>query len=213
MALFNDKVRTQISDILKGMAQPVRITLFTQEFECNACMDARTFVEEIAALSNLIKLTIRDFQKDASAAADLGVDKIPAILMADADGRDLGIRYYGLPGGYEINSFLTTLVEASGKREPLSPQASSRLAGIEKDVRIQVFISPTCPYCPAAVIAAHRLAMEHQRIVADMVDAALYPHLIQRYGVSGVPHTVVNETQHLVGAQPVEKLLDAIEKG
>jgi predicted DsbA family dithiol-disulfide isomerase len=62
------------------------------------------------------------------------------------------------------------------------------------------------------VRTAHRLAMENQNIKADMVDAALFPYLVQKYGVSGVPHIVVNETQVMVGAQPIEKFLDAIEK-
>ncbi len=36
--------------------------------------------------------------------------------------------------------------------------------------------------------------------------------MIQKYNISGVPKTVVNETIEFVGAQSAEVLLDAIKK-
>ncbi|MBN1496572.1 MAG: thioredoxin family protein [Spirochaetes bacterium] len=59
---------------------------------------------------------------------------------------------------------------------------------------------------------AHRLALENRRIRADMVDSAIFPHLVQKYQVSGVPRIIINETTSLVGAQPIEKFLDEMEK-
>lgn len=59
---------------------------------------------------------------------------------------------------------------------------------------------------------AHRLALENKKIRADMVDAALFPHLVQKYQVTGVPRIIINESISMVGAQPIEKFLDAIEK-
>jgi alkyl hydroperoxide reductase subunit AhpF len=143
MALFDEKIRTQLGDIFRNLKDTVNLVLFTQEFECRACGDARAFVEEIASLSDRIRLTVRDYQKEGDEAVRLGVDKIPAILINGSDNRDLGIRYYGLPAGYEINSFVGTLVEVSGRREPLKESVASRAAAIGKDAHIQVFISPT----------------------------------------------------------------------
>ncbi len=212
MAVFNEKVRGQLKDVLKGMINPVTIAFFSQEVECIACREARAFLEEIAGLSDKLTLAVHDLQKDAAEAASLGIDKVPGITLLDAKGAPTRMNFFGIPGGYEINSFLGALLEASGKREALPGDIVARIATIAADVRIQVFISLTCPYCPAAVSAAHRIALESPRVRADMVDSSIFSHLAIKYQVSGVPKTVINETHELVGAQPLGKLLDIIEK-
>jgi glutaredoxin-like protein len=212
MGLFDDKIRNQISGILAGVKDPVSVSFFTQEFECRSCADAHSFVEEVSSLNRQIQLSVYDFVRDRAKADELGIDKVPAIALRDAGGRGLGVTFFGTPGGYEINSFLGTLIEASGKREPLPPAVASRVAAINRDVHLQVFVSLTCPYCPGAVSLAHRLALESGRVRADMVDAQLFPHLAQKYQVSGVPRIVINESHSLVGVQTAEKLLDVIEK-
>ncbi len=211
MGLFDDKVAKQLKDILAKMKEPVKLTFFTQEFECRACSDAHAFVNEIASLSKMISLSVKDFLKERDEADRLGVDKLPAIVFHDKEGSDLGVKFFGLPGGYEINSFVGALLEASGVRDHLKEEVVRRITAIKKDVHIQVFVTLTCPYCPGAVSAAHRLAMENPKIRADMVDSALYPHLVQKYQVSGVPRIIINETGSLTGAQPVEKILEVIE--
>lgn len=43
-----------------------------------------------------------------------------------------------------------------------------------------------------------------------MVEAAEFPHLVHRYGVRGVPKTVVNETVFIEGALPESAYLDRV---
>jgi glutaredoxin-like protein len=140
------------------------------------------------------------------------VDKVPAIVVLKDDGQDSGIRFFGIPGGYEINSFLSAVLAVSGHVEPLPPAILERISKIDKPVHIQVFVTPTCPYCPAAVVTAHRLALENSQVRADMVESNSFVPLSIKYQVSGVPKTVINEMHDLVGAQPITALLDEIEK-
>ena len=77
---------------------------------------------------------------------------------------------------------------------------------------LQVFVTPTCPYCPQAVRLAHKLAMESELITADMVEAIEFPHLSNKYHVHGVPRTVINETFHQEGAVPEPLLLAKLQE-
>jgi len=61
-------------------------------------------------------------------------------------------------------------------------------------------------------VTAHRLALENSHVRADMVESNSFVPLSIKYQVSGVPKTVINETNDLVGAQPITALLDEIEK-
>ncbi|HSV96881.1 MAG TPA: thioredoxin family protein [Spirochaetota bacterium] len=212
MAIFDDKVRKQIGDILAKLADRVNLLYFTQEMECGICKETHEFLNEFTSLSDKIGLVVFDFVKDRDKAAYYRIDKIPAIVLLDKNDNDTGVRFFGLPGGYEINSFIQSIFEVSGQKEALPAKEAEAIKKIARDVHIQVFISLTCPYCPAAVSVAHRIALESPRIRADMVDAGTFPQLAVKYNVSSVPKTVINETIEIIGAEPVEKLIEVVVK-
>lgn len=212
MALFEENVKQQLKGILEQLGEEVQIIYFTQEIECQTCRDGRQFVEEISELSDKLKLIKYNLVTDKEKSKLYNVDKVPAIALADKDGKDTGIRFYGVPGGYEINSFLSALIEVSGKGAELPPQIDERVKKIKKDVHIQVFVSLGCPYCPDAVATAHRLALENENIIADMVETSQFPHMAIKYNVSGVPKVIINENHEFTGAQPITAFLDMIEQ-
>jgi glutaredoxin-like protein len=212
MTLLNENTQKQLREIFNSLKNPVQVIMFTQEFECPSCRDTHTFLDEICALSDKLNLTALDFVKDESIAQKYGVDKIPAVLVLSADKKPNGIRFYGPPGGYEINSFIKALEEVSGNSEELPQELQQRIKAIEIKIHIQVFITLSCPYCPGAVINAHRIALENPNVTADMVEATTFPQLAVKYHVMGVPKIVINETHELMGAQPLEAILNTIEQ-
>lgn len=212
MPLLNDEIRQEVSRILADLPGPVRLVMFTQDFECEYCTETRQLVEEIAELSDRITAEIYDFQADRAKAEELGIDKIPAIAIIGA--QDYGVRFYGIPSGYEFASLLHAIRSVAAGKPELSDDALKVVAGIRKPVHIQVFVTPTCPYCPQAVMLAHQLAIASPLVRADMVEATEFPHLAIKYQVMGVPRTVINETVHIEGAAPesyvVAKLQEAV---
>jgi glutaredoxin-like protein len=211
MALFDDTIRRQLSEILDHLRNDVHIVFFSQEFECESCRDAHEFLEEICALNPKLHLHAYNLVRDAAQAAEYQVDKVPAVVLLDQDEKDTRIRFYGIPGGYEINSFLSALLEVSGERQELPADIQKRIRQIDKDVHIQVFVTLSCPHCPGAVMTAHRLALENPRIRADMIEANSFVPLAIRYNVSGVPKILFNGEQELLGDQPITKFLDVLE--
>jgi alkyl hydroperoxide reductase subunit AhpF len=77
---------------------------------------------------------------------------------------------------------------------------------------MQVFVTPTCPYCPQAVVLAHKMAAASPLVRADMVEAQEFPHLATKYQVMGVPRTVINETTHVEGAAPESMVLGKLRE-
>lgn len=209
--MFDEEVKKQLTDILSKMQDDVQIAFFSQEFECGSCKDTGLFVEEFSKLNSKISVKKYDFVKDKSKADEYGVEMIPAIVIVDNNGSDTGIKFYGAPGGYEINSFVSSILETSGEKESLG-DLEQKIKSIDKDVHIKVFISLSCPYCPAAVTAAHRLALENSHIKADMIDTGVFPHTAVKYNVSGVPKIVINEKTEMVGAQAIRSIVEAIQE-
>jgi glutaredoxin-like protein len=209
MSVIQDKDKENIKKKLdEGLEGDVKLIMFTQENECQFCADTRGMVEDLAGMSPKIEAEIHDFVKDAKLAKSYGVKKIPAIVMLGE--KDYGIRFYGIPSGYELKSFNEDLVDVSRGRTDLSDNVKKKLSEIEKPVHIQVLVTPTCPYCAMAVRTAHKLAIENEHIKADMVEMVEFPHLAQKYMAMSVPKIVINEIVDFVGAQPPEHFVEEI---
>jgi glutaredoxin-like protein len=205
MALLNDQIRNDVREMLSDVANPVSLKVFTQSSECEYCTETRDLVEEIAALSEKLSVEVYDFEKDGEVAQQYGIDKVPAIAVVGA--RDYGIRLYGIPSGYEFGTLIEDIRMVSSGDSGLSPATRETVAKVKDPVRIQVFTTPTCPYCPRAVLLAHQLAMESDLVQADMVEVIEFPELATKYQVMGVPRTVINETIHIEGAVPEPMLV------
>ncbi len=210
MSLLNDEVREQVREALADLVGPVRLVMFTQESECDFCTETRQLVEEVAELSDQLTAEIYDFVADEEKAEELNVDKIPAIAVIGAE--DYGIRFYGIPSGYEFTSLLHAIQSVAAEETELSKTALEMLAELDEPVHMQVFVTPTCPYCPQSVVLAHQMAIASPMVRADMVEAQEFPHLSQQYQVMGVPRTVINETTHLEGAAPEPMVLDKLRE-
>ena len=123
---------------------------------------------------------------------------------------DYGIRFYGIPSGYEFSTLIQDIVMLSRGDSGLSEQTKAQLDMLEDSVHLQVFVTPTCPYCPQAVHLAHQMAMASKKVKADMVEATEFPHLSNKYSVMGVPRTVINENTHVEGAMPEPMILQKV---
>ncbi|MCZ7400577.1 MAG: thioredoxin family protein [Candidatus Methanoperedens sp.] len=200
--------KEHIKKHFEEMAGDVELIVFTQELECQFCKEARELVLELAALSPKIKPKIYDFVLNGEEDIKYNIKKIPAIAIVGSS--DYGVRYYGVPTGYELSVLVAGIIEVSKGVSSLPDTIKKRLAEIKKPVHIQVFVSPTCPYCPAAARTAYQFAIENEFIRADVIEMTEFPQLVQRYGIMSTPHIVINEDTSFVGAQPAEIFLEQI---
>jgi glutaredoxin-like protein len=184
--------------------------MFTQEFECQYCAETRQLVEEVADLSDQLEAEVYDFVADKDAVKEYGIDKIPAVAVIGE--QDYGMRFYGIPSGYEFTSLLEAIRAAAGGEPDLSEETRAYLSELTDPVHIQVFVTPTCPYCPQAVVLAHHMALASPMVRADMIEAQEFPHLSTKYQVMGVPRTVINETTHIEGAAPEPMVLEKLQE-
>ena len=210
MPLLNNEIAEQVRQELADLAGSVRLVVFTQTFECDYCAETRQLVEEIAELSDQLTVEVYNFVTDKEKAEELGIDKIPAIAVVGAE--DYGVRFYGIPAGYEFTSLIHSIRTVAAGETELSTEGLQALSELSNPVHIQVFVTPTCPYCPPSVMLAHQMAIASPMVRADMVEAQEFPHLSIKYQVMGVPRTVINETTHIEGAAPEPMVLAKLQE-
>lgn len=199
-----DEVRKRLGEL----GGEVKIVFFKEALMCQTCGPAEDFYKELASLSDKVKLETYNQITDAPKAAEYGVKLTPGAVIEGPNGRR--VFFYGIPAGYEFVSLLEALKNSAAPSQELQPETLAALGGVAKPVNIKVFVTPTCPYCPAAVVLAHKFALASPQITAEMVEASEFPDLAAKYDVSGVPQIVVNEKISLVGAQPESAMLAAV---
>lgn len=211
MALISDEDQKYLKkEFEKHLADKVTLVMFTQHTqECRFCQETREIVETLAELSDKIEAKVYHFLDDKEKADEYGVDKIPAISIIGK--KDYGVKFYGIPSGYEFTTLVQDIIEVSKGETGLSEESKKEIAKIDKPLHIQVFVTPTCPYCPSAVHLAHQAAIENDNIKADMIEAVEFPQLSQKYNVSGVPKTVINDKYEFVGAFPEEAFVQELK--
>ncbi len=210
MSLLNDAVKLQAQQILNKLPNPVKLLVFTQEMECQFCRENRQLAEELAGLSDRIALEVHNFLLDKAVVEKYQIQRVPALVVEGE--KDYGIRFYGIPAGYEFTTLLNALQIAGRRDSGLKPQTREKLQTISSPVKIDVFVTLTCPYCPMMAGLAHRFALENEKITASAIDAQEFPVLANYYQISAVPKTVINGLHHLEGALPEDRFLAELLK-
>ncbi|MBD3286847.1 glutaredoxin [candidate division WOR-3 bacterium] len=218
MGMLKEEDKEYITEqFSEKLTSKVKVLLFSQKLECEYCLPTEEILKELTGLSDKLTLDVRNLQIDSEDAKGYGVDKVPAIILLGEDDKDYGIRFFGIPSGYEFSSLLADIIDVSNGESDLPSDLVAKIASIDKPVDIKVFVTPTCPYCPNAVRTAHKIALANPgKIKAEMIESTEFPHLANKYAVYGVPKTIINEEVQFEGAMPdqavVEQVMTAIEK-
>lgn len=210
MGLLNNEVKSQLKKIFESLDKEVKLKLFTQKFECHTCQDTHQLLQEVSELSNKLQLEVFNFLEAEEEAKKYDITELPTLIVAGE--RNYNIRFIGIPAGYEFSSLLESIKMISTGNTMLSAEGKKFLNSLEEDIHLKVFVTPTCPYCPRAVVLAHQMAYYSDRVKADMVEVTEFPYLSQKYNVEGVPLTVINETVSQVGAVPEQMLIEKIKE-
>ena len=215
--VLNDQIVKQIQEAFAEVKEPVQVLLFGSKDNCDYCNETQQLLEEVTALNDKLELSVYDIQEHADVASKFNVTNAPGIVIAakdNAEVKNLGIQFSGIPSGHEFSTLINDIIIVSKRDSGLSEKTREFLRNLDKPLLLQVFVTPTCPYCPRAVLLAHQMAMENpQMIRAEGVEATEFPELANRFNVRGVPQTVINSgAGSLVGAAPEQNLLAEIQR-
>ena len=207
MAKLKDKVVLKLFTDFKTQEDGTKLR------KCMACEGTYELLKTLEDLSNeKLKIEELSTEENEEEAKKYNVTRIPAILFVDENGREI-IRYSAHPTGAEFVPFLNSIQYFSGVRPYYADQIITHLKKIEKS-KMKIFITPTCPYCPATIPVLTLFAIVSKgKISAEVIDVDLNPDIAMKYQVQGVPHTVINEKDHIYGMFSPQDLLDKLTKG
>ena len=217
MPIIDQDTKQRVQQELSGMVRTVHLTVYTGgslvipgQDGTGQQRETLALLHEIAELSEHVTVSERPIAGDEE-AKELAITHAPTILFREEGSTRTNIRFVGLPGGYEFQTLIETLKLLASD----AAAAGNGLADLEQPVRVQSFVTPTCPYCPRAVLTAYALAAGNERIVAEGIEANEFPILSQRNRISSVPDTIIQGpagVERVLGAQPPNVFAEAIGK-
>jgi alkyl hydroperoxide reductase subunit AhpF len=140
--MLNTAAAAEIRKRLASLRDPVRLVVFSQSLSApELCAQNESLMRELAALSDRISVEVLNPAIDRERAEAYGIQAVPATVVEGT--RDWGIRFLGVPSGYEFSAFLDAVVVASTGEPALSDETRQALAGLGQDVEIKVFSTPT----------------------------------------------------------------------
>src|SRR3954452_160698 len=142
MAIFRPEEEAKVRELLDALERPVELLVAhgPEETPLPGARDVDFAAETERVVSDLSPLSGKlPFRVENEPP---GFERYPAVAVLPA-GEEYGIRYYGLPWGYELASLVGGVLEAGKRESPLHPESLERLDRLDRDLTIDVFVTPT----------------------------------------------------------------------
>lgn len=201
------ELRKTLQELLSGMQNEVIVEVFTQAGTNDHYNEATTeLIRTLAELSPRIRASYHSLGSEQATVRN--VTRSPSVLLAPDRCR---IRFTGSPLGEEGRSFLMTLIMLSSGSVVLSPKSVERLVSLQEQRAVEVFVSPTCPYCPQQVLYAVCSAIARPDLVSvDIIEIFEHQDIAAARGVQSVPQTFMNGVLVAQGAEPEEFFIESL---
>ena len=208
-ALLNDALRGQIATVLGRMEN--NVTLVTIVDPSNEkSIELRDLVIDIADLGDKLEAIVKTKGDDQALEEKVNADKFPVVALLNKDGNYSGVKFHGVPGGHELNSFLLSIYNLAGPGQALDASVLEAIKAVDKKVNIKVAVSLSCHLCPDVVVGAQRIAIENPNVEAEMLDIANFPELKTKHKVMSVPCLIVNDEKVTFGSKSIQDMLNFI---
>ena len=203
-------------DFRKHLKGEISLRLFTQRpspiaipgRDCRYCPQAQQLAEELAELSPKLKLDTVDYYAEPDQAREQGVSRIPALVVGTESVG--GVRFFGLPMGYELPALIESIKSVSRGATRLSVNTRKQLRRVNRPVSIQVFVTPGSETSAGMALLGHAMAVESAFITTDVIEAEEFPDLTRRYNLRQVPLTIINEFATVNGMVSEGELLEKV---
>ena len=203
--LVNDLLEEQFTMLFGKLNTPVEFTCILGDDPKSQEMAA--LVNHIAALSP--QLSARFLAPGEDGALDAALDA--SLLPATAVGGTRMV-FHGVPGGKEITAFASAILNAGGGAKPLDKFTLKDIGKIQKPMTVQICVSLAGAHCCQLVANAHRVAWENPNVTVHMIDANLYPALVETLDVQRVPMTVIDGKTKFHGGKTMAELTTLLAK-
>jgi len=173
-------------------------------------IELRDLVLDIADLGDKVKAEIYIKGQNLDIEKKINLDKYPIVALLDKDNNYRGVKFHGVPGGHELNSFILAIYNLGGPGQQVDNDILSDMKKISNKTNIKVCVALSCHLCPDVVVSSQRIAIENENVESEMIDVSNFKELKDKYKIMSVPAIIVNDDKVYFGAKKVKEILEII---
>lgn len=208
--LLNDGLRSQLKGVLARLEKNVTIVSIVDESNSKS-IELRDLILDIADLDERVNAEVYNKGENVEVENKIHADKYPVVALLDSDKKYSGVKFHGVPGGHELNSFILAIYNLGSAGQQISEETLNNIKKIDKDINIKVCVSLSCHLCPDVVVSSQRIAIENEKVEAEMIDISNFKEIKDKFKVMSVPAIIVNDEQIYFGAKKIDEIINLIK--
>ena len=210
--LLNDTLRNQLKGILSKIENNISLVSIVDESNKKS-IELRDLVLDISDLSDKISAVIYKKGENLEMESKIHADKYPVVALLNKDSNYSGVKFHGVPGGHELNSFILAIYNLAGPGQALNEDLLNEIKSLSlnKKTNIKVAVSLSCHVCPEVVTAAQRIAIENPNIETEMLDLSNFKDIKDKHKIMSVPALTINDSKVYFGGKKLEDIVQLLK--
>ncbi|GLI55209.1 thioredoxin reductase [Propionigenium maris DSM 9537] len=208
--ILEAEIREQLKGIFGKLTEDLKMVTVVDETN-DKSVELKAFLEEIEELSDRLTLEVYSKGENPQVEEKLNIDKYPAVAFTDSRGEYRRVKFHGVPGGHELNSFILAIYNMAGPGQELTGKSREKIGAIQRKRNVKVAVSLSCHLCPDVVVAAQRIAIENDNIEAEMIDISNFKELRSKFNIMSVPAIIVDDSEIHFGAKSLDSIADLLK--
>lgn len=194
-SFIDEKIKNQLQPLFERFANDVLIKAFIANDDLGK--ELSFFADECKELSN--KITVEKSESTSS-----------YLELFNSKNESSNIKFQGVPGGHEFNSFIVALYNVAGPGKELANNIKEEIMNL-KETDLKVLISLSCTMCPEVVQASQQISSLNNKVSSTMIDINHNKEMKDKYKVMSVPALVINDKDVVFGKKNIEEILNLVK--
>ena len=208
--ILEAEIREQLKGIFGKLTEDLKMVTVVDETN-EKSVELKAFLEEIEELSDKLTLEAHSKGEDPQLEEKLNIDKYPVVAFTSGMGEYRRVKFHGVPGGHELNSFILAIYNMAGPGQELTEKSREKIGAIHERKNVKVAVSLSCHLCPDVVVAAQRIAIENENIEAEMIDISNFKELKSKFKIMSVPAIIIDDSEVHFGAKSLDSIADLLK--
>jgi alkyl hydroperoxide reductase subunit F len=198
--MLDANLKNQLKTYLEKVSRPIEIVASLDDSDKSRELQA--LLDDITTLSDRITVIERHGDNERKPSFSIG-----------QPGKDIGIRFAGIPMGHEFTSLVLALLQVGGHPIKLDDAVIEQIRNLDGDFRFETYISLSCQNCPEVVQALNVMALINPRIRQVTIDGALFQNEVEQRQIMAVPTVYMNGEVFGQGRSGVKEILAKLDSG